>query len=119
MSSTDNTIYKGQLKRWNDSKGFGFIGAEEEDSDIFIHISELKQMSRRPSIGDSITYQIQVQNDGKNRAINAHIEGVKVHKSEAKKGGRSLIPQNKWIAASGVIAIIAVIVLVFWAIPGQ
>jgi cold shock CspA family protein len=113
MSSTDNTIYKGQLKRWNDSKGFGFIGAEEEDSDIFIHISELKQMSRRPSIGDTITYQIQVQNDGKNRAINAHIEGVKVHKSEGKKGGGSILQKNKWLVISSVIVIGAVIIFVF------
>ncbi len=119
MSSTDNTIYKGQLKRWNDSKGFGFIGAEDDDSDIFIHISELKQMSRRPMIGDIITYQIQVQDDGKNRAFNAQIEGVKAFKSKDQKRTWSLRPQNKWLAASGVIAIIAVIILVFWAIPSH
>ncbi|NPA71536.1 MAG: cold shock domain-containing protein [Gammaproteobacteria bacterium] len=81
MGSNDTT-YTGQLKRWNDSKGFGFIGSEDEDRDIFIHISELKHMTRRPSIGDTITYQIQVQDDGKNRAVNANIDGVKKHPSQ-------------------------------------
>jgi cold shock CspA family protein len=106
MSSTDNKTYKGQLKRWNDSKGFGFIGAEDEDRDIFIHISELKQMTRRPTIGDVITYQIQVQDDGKNRAYNAHIEGVDVFKSKGQNNLFSL--KNKWVIASIIIAIIAV-----------
>jgi cold shock CspA family protein len=105
MSSTDNKTYKGQLKRWNDSKGFGFIGAEDEDRDIFIHISELKQMTRRPTIGDVITYQIQVQDDGKNRAYNAHIEGVEVFKS---KRNNNISLKNKWVVTSIIIAIIAV-----------
>jgi cold shock CspA family protein len=105
MSSTDNKTYKGQLKRWNDSKGFGFIGAEDEDRDIFIHISELKQMTRRPNIGDVITYQIQVQDDGKNRAYNAHIEGVEVFKS---KRNNNISLKNKWVVTSIIIAIIAV-----------
>lgn len=108
MSSTDNKTYKGQLKRWNDSKGFGFIGGEDEDSDIFIHISELKQMTRRPTIGDVITYQIQVQDDGKNRAYNAHIEGVKAFKSKDQKNNGLFSLKNKWIVALVIVAIIAV-----------
>ena len=108
MSSTDNKTYKGQLKRWNDSKGFGFIGAEDEDRDIFIHISELKQMTRRPTIGDVITYQIQVQDDGKNRAYNAHIEGVEVFKSKDQKNNSSFSLKNKWVVTAIIIAIIAV-----------
>lgn len=108
MSSVDNKTYRGQLKRWNDSKGFGFIGADEEDRDIFIHISELKQMSRRPIIGDMISYQIQVQDDGKNRAYNAHIEGVEVFKSEDEQNGGIFSLKNKWVVVSAIIVIIAV-----------
>lgn len=40
--------HRGQLNRWNDDKGFGFISTENGKRDIFIHISALKQMSRRP-----------------------------------------------------------------------
>tara|TARA_R110001606_G_scaffold11354_7_gene49321 strand:- start:9804 stop:9917 length:114 start_codon:yes stop_codon:yes gene_type:complete len=31
----DNNIQKGQLKRWNDDKGFGFIKPDNDSSDIF------------------------------------------------------------------------------------
>lgn len=72
----DSNFQKGQLQRWNKDKGFGFIKPEKGKKDIFIHISALKRMSRFPIIGDTITYQIHTDNDGKNRAVNAKITGV-------------------------------------------
>ena len=33
---------KGVVKRWLDHRGFGFIDAEEEDGDVFIHQSEIQ-----------------------------------------------------------------------------
>jgi len=44
-------IEKGKLVRWFDDKGFGFIKSENAKDDIFIHISALKGMSRKPLIG--------------------------------------------------------------------
>jgi cold shock CspA family protein len=67
---------KGKLIRWFDNKGFGFIKPEQGKGDIFIHISALKGMSRKPVVGDVIHYQIRVENSGKTRAVNARIEGV-------------------------------------------
>jgi cold shock CspA family protein len=69
-------IEKGKLVRWFDDKGFGFIRPENGKSDLFIHISALKNMSRKPVIGDIILYEINVDTNGKLRAINALIEGV-------------------------------------------
>ncbi|MDP1773019.1 MAG: cold shock domain-containing protein [Methylobacter sp.] len=68
-------IEKGTLVRWLDDKGFGFI-KPEAGKDIFIHISALTGMSRKPIIGDVILYQIGFDTQGKTRAINAKIEGV-------------------------------------------
>jgi len=70
----DTHFYQGKLKRWDDDKGFGFI--ESKKGDIFIHISALKRMNRRPVVGDVIYYQIHTDDKGKNRAVNAKIEGV-------------------------------------------
>ena len=72
----NNNLQKGKLKRWNDDKGFGFISSEHGRRDIFIHISALNRMSRRPVVGDVITYQVHTDSDGKQRAVNAKIEGV-------------------------------------------
>ncbi len=71
-----NTILKGRLERWNDDRGFGFIRTENEEIDIFIHISALITMARRPVVGDVVHYQLQVGDDGKSKAINARIEDV-------------------------------------------
>lgn len=55
------TIEKGKLVRWFDDKGFGFIKQDNGKGDIFIHISALRGMSRKPVIGDVIHYQISNQ----------------------------------------------------------
>ena len=72
----DTNLYKGQLKRWNDDKGFGFIRPENGKKDIFIHISALKRMNRRPVVGEVIHYQMFIDSDGKSGAVKAKIEGV-------------------------------------------
>lgn len=79
---------KGKLKRWNEEKGFGFIGLEHQSKDIFIHISSLKKMSRRPFNGDIIIFEIHVDSNGKKRAVNCQIQGVAKktqHKNRYKK----------------------------------
>lgn len=76
---------KGTLKRWNEDRGFGFIVSDNETQDIFIHISALKNMSRRPVVGDTIYFQIQTDNTGKRQATNARIEGVQAVNNKSIK----------------------------------
>ncbi|MFA6163842.1 MAG: cold shock domain-containing protein [Methylobacter sp.] len=47
---------KGPLVRWFDDKGFGFIKPKKGKGDIFIPISALKGMNRKPIIGDAISW---------------------------------------------------------------
>jgi len=67
---------KGKLIRWNEERGFGFINSSSVKGDVFIHISELKHMSRRPQINDVIYFDTITEENGKTKAINATIEGV-------------------------------------------
>jgi len=69
-------IVKGKLQRWDDEKGFGFIQPETGGKLVFMHISALRNSSRRPKVGDIIFYQLFTKRDGKQRAIHARIEGV-------------------------------------------
>jgi cold shock CspA family protein len=65
--------------RWNTEKGFGFIKPEAgNDKDVFIHISTLKHMARKPMVGDEILFHRENQPDGKVKAVKASIEGVAV-----------------------------------------
>ncbi len=67
---------KGFLKTWKDDRGFGFIKPDDGSQDVFIHITALAGMARRPFRGDTIYYQVEEDADGKRKAINARIEGV-------------------------------------------
>jgi cold shock CspA family protein len=67
---------KGKLVRWNDERGFGFIQSDELDKDLFVHISALKNASRKPKVGDTLYFIIATDKEGKDRAHNARIDGV-------------------------------------------
>ncbi|ESE39589.1 excalibur calcium-binding domain-containing protein [Shewanella decolorationis] len=85
---------RGILVRWNDEKGFGFIQPDQSGArDVFIHISVLKKMARKPKVGDSILYQTEVQNDGKIKAVIASIEGVAVQAAPPTSAAASQTPQ--------------------------
>lgn len=68
-------MIKGALKKWDDDKGYGFIKQEGEGPDVFIHISALRGLGRRPKVGDAILFRI-VTDNGKTRAADATIEGL-------------------------------------------
>lgn len=69
-------LNKGQLVKWNDDRGFGFIKPSESDKEIFVHISAIKTTGRRPKVGDTIFYSLTTEADGKIRASDALIQGV-------------------------------------------
>ncbi len=113
----------GRLVRWNSSKGFGFIEPDEGGKDVFIHISTLKHMARKPIQGDQIAYIVAQQADGKIKAIEANIEGVAVKsgststaQNQQKKPGspkkRGPIKMQKATTASGTMSRIIIILIV-------
>ena len=107
-------MVKGVLKTWKEDRGFGFIKPDDGGKDIFIHISSLKGVSRRPTTGDVIYYQITKDNRGKYKAINAQIEGVSI--VEDKLGDLLKISSGKKgiiAMAVGLIIIIAVAVFIY------
>lgn len=69
-------LHKGQLIRWKDDRGFGFIQPDDSSQEVFLHITAFKDVNRRPQVGDFICYQLTASKDGKVRACNASIEGV-------------------------------------------
>jgi cold shock CspA family protein len=107
-------MVKGVLKTWKEDRGFGFIKPDDGGKDIFVHISALKGVSRRPITGDVIYYQIAKDNRGKYKAINAQIEGVSI--AEDKAGDLLKINSSKKgiiAMAVGLIIIITIAVLIY------
>jgi uncharacterized membrane protein YsdA (DUF1294 family)/cold shock CspA family protein len=58
----------GNLKSWNDEKGFGFILPCLGGPEVFVHISSFQNRSRRPKVGDLVVYEAVKGANGKIRA---------------------------------------------------
>ncbi|WP_426777700.1 DUF1294 domain-containing protein [Lusitaniella coriacea] len=67
--------------KWKDDRGFGFIQPIDGGKEVFLHISELKDATRRPQKNDTIYYQCTVDSGGKVRACNAFILGARNKKA--------------------------------------
>jgi cold shock CspA family protein len=61
---------EGNLSKWNDDRGFGFITPTEGGSEVFVHISAFPKDGHRPTIGERLTFEIEMSSDGKKRAKN-------------------------------------------------
>jgi len=61
---------QGEITRWDDAKGFGFITRQGSGSSDFVHITAFSSSTRRPQVGDRVTYKIGPGRDGKSQAKN-------------------------------------------------
>ena len=107
-------IVKGVLKTWKEDRGFGFIKPNDGGKDIFIHISALKGVSRRPITGDIVYYQVAKDNQGKYKAVNAQIEGVSIVEDvtgDLLKNGNN--KKGIIAIAVGLLLIIAIAVFIY------
>lgn len=106
----ETTLQKrGVLKTWKDDRGFGFIQPDHGDKDIFVHISSLKGMARRPVRGDVLFYDIARDAGGKVKAVNARIEGV-AYESPAADPARKLWP---WLIGIALVLVSAAVAAYF------
>ncbi|MEE4359803.1 MAG: cold shock domain-containing protein [Desulfococcaceae bacterium] len=78
-------LHRGKLTVWKDDKGFGFIKPENGTQNVFIHISELRKMPRRPAEGDMILYHLSTDRQGKQKAADAVIEGLEPVRHRQRK----------------------------------
>lgn len=64
---------RGQLKSWDDQKGFGFIRPEQGNGDVFAHISAMRGV-RRPVQGDRVLYLSEPDKAGRLRATHIRLD---------------------------------------------
>jgi cold shock CspA family protein len=58
----------GTLKKWNDDRGFGFVVLPQSQEEIFVHISAFPRDDARPSVGETISFEVRRGPDGRKRA---------------------------------------------------
>ena len=62
----------GVVKAWNPERGFGFI-QRAAAPDLFLHIKAFPRGAADPIVGDEVTFEVEVQPDGKPRAAQARL----------------------------------------------
>ncbi|MBO2581319.1 DUF1294 domain-containing protein [Shewanella algae] len=60
--------YKGKVSHWQDDKGFGFISPNDGSERVFLHIKSLSLSGRRPQVGDVLTFDITLDDQGRRQA---------------------------------------------------
>ncbi|MCD1598151.1 DUF1294 domain-containing protein [Rheinheimera aquimaris] len=70
-------LVKGKITQWDDDKGFGFIQPLLKGERVFLHIKALQNRSRRPVIGEVVTYAIGKDDQGRLQAQQVTFAGEK------------------------------------------
>ena len=82
---------KGKLRSWNDQKGFGFVDPGDGSKEIFLHISAFSNRSRRPEIGQYVTYTLSADKQSRPRASDDTLPGDRVKVKDKKSGGAGAV----------------------------
>lgn len=70
--------FDGTLKKWNGDRGFGFVVAEHGDQDLFVHISAFPRDGGTPTEGEALSFEIELDRDGRKRAVRVRRPGTPV-----------------------------------------
>lgn len=68
MQQGEAMRFDGRLKAWNDERGFGFIEPDQGGQEIFVHIKAYRSIRERPSIGQRVSFEVEIGPQGKKRA---------------------------------------------------
>ncbi len=75
---------KGKVVKWKNDKGFGFIESINGGPDIFFHENYLVNQSRRPVVGDEVSFEINTNQERKQRAERILFRGERDPKNSGK-----------------------------------
>ncbi len=59
---------RGRISTWKDDRGFGFIAPARGGNRVFVHIGSFANRRRQPTLNESVTYELAVDEKGRSRA---------------------------------------------------
>lgn len=60
---------QGTIARWDQSKGYGYISVENQDTQILFHISDLENNAHQPCVSEPVVFRLGSDNNGTMRAV--------------------------------------------------
>lgn len=108
--------FEGFIKNWNDERGFGFIEPVKGGQEVFVHVKAFPQRTARPQIGQQVTFEVELNRDGKKRA--KAVQPVRVAKPAR---ARQPAGPAQWGTATSlaipVFAAVYLVAAVLWRVP--
>ena len=80
---------KGKISQWDDAKGFGFIQPMLKGERVFAHIKALQNRTRRPVLGEVVTYSLGKDEQGRLQAQDVTFAGEKHRIKTAKTASKA------------------------------
>ncbi len=77
--------FQGIIKSWNDDRGFGFIEPTQGGQEIFLHVKAFSDRSQRPVLNQTVTFEVELGQQGKKRAKNVATQRVATSHSNRTK----------------------------------
>lgn len=68
----------GTVKFFNEKKGYGFLGTDERENDIFVHFSAIAGSDRdfkKLEKDQKVEFEVERTKDGQERAVNVRVIG--------------------------------------------
>lgn len=102
---------KGKIMQWDDAKGFGFIQPILKGERVFVYIKALQNRTRRPVLGEVVTYNLSKDEQGRLQAQDVTFAGEKHRIRTAKTASKA--PLLLVLGFAGVLTL----ALFFGALP--
>lgn len=97
---------EGKLEKWNDERGFGFISPAQGGPPVFVHVSAFSG-GTRPALGDQLTFEIEMTEDGRTRAKNVKPRVGHALPSNATRSTPTTSGSSNWVWPVLVLIVLA------------
>ena len=110
------------IQSWQDDRDFGFIEPAQGGQAIFVHIKSFTSRGgSRPQVGQRVTFEVELNPQGKKRAKNVVVVSAATA-SAAPKKRRAADSPAQWGTASlfalPAFLLVYLAVAVIWRVPG-
>lgn len=99
----------GKLRTWNDDRGYGFIAPTHGGRELFVHISAFPRDGSRPTVGETLMYELGKGNDGKPQAVKVYRQALGRPSDYPRSlRGRTARKSSRVLPVVGVALLVAV-----------
>lgn len=115
--------FTGTIQSWQDDRGFGFIEPAQGGQPIFVHIKSFTSRGGgRPQVGQRVTFEVELNAQGKKRAKNVAVVSATNATPAAPRQAQSAHTPAQWGTASlfalPAFLLVYAAVAIFWRVPG-